>query len=98
MDLAGHARRGSGGPPSVPTRISVLPGPDSPGIQVHEVGGRVVADAPAPQREADIAQLSGRDARKPHVDGAAVHVEAVLCDARGATAQVGVGGWRAVAG
>src|ERR1700690_2565470 len=79
------------------TTDRTLPAADRAGVEVHEVGNLVVADAATRELNADPIQIGGREAAQPHVDGLAEQMLAVLGDAAGTSAQHRIRGRRAVA-
>jgi murein L,D-transpeptidase YcbB/YkuD len=52
------------------------PAADAAGVQVHEVGGRVVADAAGPQTDCGVAQVGQRHPGKADVDRPSLEVQA----------------------
>jgi murein L,D-transpeptidase YcbB/YkuD len=83
-------------PPSRPAPRP-LPGADAPGVDVDEVGRRVVPDAAAPEREGQVPEPPGRHAGEPEVERAPVEVEAPPRHPGAALAQHRVGARRPVA-
>ena len=68
-----------------------LPGANASGVDVHEVGRRVEADAAAPGADGRLSQFREGDIGQPDVDRLPLHMQAAGCDALGALAEHGVG-------
>ena len=58
-----------------------LPGAHAPGVDVHEVRRRVVADAAGPERERGLAQRGKLHVAQADVDRLALQVQAAAGDA-----------------
>src|SRR6185503_20279881 len=82
--------------PSTTSIVVMLPVTDGTGVEMHEAGARIEADAAHLQRTRRLPDLEHRHARETDVHGVAVHVLAVARHAAAHAGEPGVGGGRTV--
>src|SRR5580704_13361653 len=64
-----------------------LPGAHAPAVDVHEIRVRIKPHAAPMHPKRELMQPRGGETLKPHIDGPPLHMQAVLGDAVGVTAQ-----------